>query len=145
MGRFAILFACVMTVGCLRPVWDGPLVASSASSSRNGSAPVGETDAEDPDDTDRYRVSFGESWMRPERIVLIGTETSFVLGCSWQGTNCLTLLPEEARGSSYLRIHVDRRMCPRVRIFRDDEELALIERFRWSCVMVLEEPTESPP
>ncbi|MCC6563691.1 hypothetical protein IT087_02255 [Candidatus Uhrbacteria bacterium] len=137
MGLFRTVFSLLFLVGCVRPEWSAPLITIPAAPSvRNGITP----EPEPLDDgMDRYRLSFEDHGLRPDRMVLIGTETSFVLGCTWQGNNCLTLLPEEASESFYLRIHVPRRMCPRVRIFRDDEELAVIERFRWSCVFVLED------
>ncbi len=147
MERLVALFLCVMTIGCLRPVWgDNALITlQPVVTSRNGTPPVIETAAEDPDDTDLYRITFDETALRPERIRLIGAETTFTLGCVWQGPNCLSLVSEEARGSPYLRIHVTLRMCPRIRIFREDMELTLLERFRWSCVFVLGEPEESSP
>jgi hypothetical protein len=147
MQRLIGPFISLLMVGCLQPVWADGTTTSPVSTSRNGAPPeIVDPDAEDANDTDRYRISFPNADSHPWGITFYASnDESYSLDCRWQADNCLGFLPEGARDSYLLTINMPRRLCTRIRIFRDDEELGVVERFRWGCGFVLDVPMESPP
>ena len=139
--RFFTLCLMFCVSGCLRPVWTETPRTLHEPTSRNGVAPEPVGEIEDANSEDRYRVTFADAELRPWRVTFYVSSTEeYRLGCRWQGDNCLGLLPEEARESRLLVIGLPHRLCTRIRIFRDDEELGVIERFRWGCGFMLGEP-----
>jgi hypothetical protein len=146
MERFVALFICMMTVGCLRPVWAESALTPSrpAPESRNGTPPVTPEPVDDGIDT--YRVTFDHMRLMPWRFTFyVDSEESYALNCHWQTNTCAGTLPTSARRSRAVLIGLPLRLCNHIRFFRDGEELVIEDHFRHGCGFMLQDPTESPP
>ncbi len=142
MRRFAALFIGVMTVGCLRPVWTELPIMSNPPAANGEPDEIIEAREFETTDGDTYTLTVDSVASHSLRVTFYAiSEDPFFMPCEWQGRICRGLLPTEARAAHIVVLRDKTGVCPRFRIFREDEELEIADQFSLGgCGFLLESP-----
>ncbi|MCC7522272.1 hypothetical protein IT407_00500 [Candidatus Uhrbacteria bacterium] len=124
MERFSVLLSLGIAVSAcghadgLRVEWSEPPRAAAAEPS---------PEVVEPEQPDVYTIEVEPSTELFSRAIFYDpSEGEYVLralDCSWQSHRCIGVLPYDARFSHYFTLSRELRRCPRVRLFRNGDEL----------------------
>jgi hypothetical protein len=138
MFRSFVIAALMLMTGCghsegIRVEWNEAPRPSAAETS---------PDVIEPEEPDVYTIEIEPSTALFSRATFYDpSEGEYVLrtlDCSWQSDRCIGVLPYDARLSHYFTLSRELRRCPRVRLFRNGDELDISPLRNIRCAYLFE-------